>query len=63
MGVLVITHYPRILEYLRPDAVHVLHRGRVVVSGGHDLARRIEADGYDPILGAGAGTAAREGNP
>jgi Fe-S cluster assembly ATP-binding protein len=60
MGLLVITHYPRILEYLRPDVVHVLHRGRVVVSGGHDLARRIESDGYDPILGAGtAGTAAR----
>jgi Fe-S cluster assembly ATPase SufC len=40
--------------------VHVLHRGRVVVSGGHDLARRIESDGYDPILGAGtAGAAAR----
>ena len=63
MGLLVITHYPRILEYLRPDVVHVLHRGRVVVSGGHDLARRIEADGYDPILGAGAAAAAREGNP
>jgi Fe-S cluster assembly ATP-binding protein len=60
MGLLVITHYPRILEYLRPDVVHVLHQGRVVVSGGHDLARRIESDGYDPILGAGAaGSAAR----
>jgi Fe-S cluster assembly ATP-binding protein len=55
MGLLVITHYPRILEYLRPDVVHVLHQGRVVLSGGHDLARRIETDGYDPILGAGTG--------
>jgi Fe-S cluster assembly ATP-binding protein len=58
MGLLVITHYPRILEYLRPDVVHVLHQGRVVLSGGHDLARRIESDGYDPILGAGAAGAA-----
>ena len=51
MGVLVITHYPRILEYMRPDAVHVLHAGRVVTSGGPDLARRIEREGYEPILG------------
>jgi Fe-S cluster assembly ATP-binding protein len=58
MGLLVITHSPRILEYLRPDVVHVLHQGRVVLSGGHDLARRIEQDGYDPILGA-TGAAAR----
>ena len=50
MGVLVITHYPRILEYLRPDAVHVLHQGRVVTSGGNELAQRIERDGYEPIL-------------
>jgi len=52
MGVLVITHYPRILEYLRPDVVHVLHAGRVVASGGADLAERIERDGYEPILGS-----------
>ena len=51
MGVLVITHYPRILEYMRPDAVHVLHRGRMVTSGGYELAQRIERDGYEPILG------------
>ncbi len=54
MGVLVITHYPRILEYLRADAVHVMHDGRIVMSGGADLARRIEQDGYEPIIGAGA---------
>jgi Fe-S cluster assembly ATP-binding protein len=52
MGVLVITHYPRILQYLRPDTVHVLHDGRVVTSGGAELAQRIERDGYEPILGA-----------
>ncbi len=46
MGVLVITHYPRILEYLHPDVVHVLHDGRVVTSGGAELAQRIERDGY-----------------
>ena len=51
MGVLVITHYPRILGYMRPDAVHVLHQGRVVSSGGYDLAQRIERDGYEPIIG------------
>jgi Fe-S cluster assembly ATP-binding protein len=54
MGVLVITHYPRILQYLRPDRVHVLHDGRVVTSGGAELAQRIERGGYEPILGAAA---------
>jgi Fe-S cluster assembly ATP-binding protein len=58
MGLLVITHYPRILEYLRPDAVHVMHQGRVVASGGHDLAHRIESGGYDPVLGTAAGVTA-----
>ncbi|HET9051230.1 MAG TPA: Fe-S cluster assembly ATPase SufC [Candidatus Dormibacteraeota bacterium] len=58
MGLLIITHYPRILEYLRPDAVHVMHQGRVVASGGHDLAHRIEREGYDPVLGAAAATGA-----
>ncbi len=57
MSVLVITHYPRILEYLRPDAVHVLHAGQVVTSGGAELATRIEREGYEPILGAGAALA------
>jgi Fe-S cluster assembly ATP-binding protein len=57
MGVLVITHYPRILEYLRPDVVHVLHAGRVVTSGGADLAKRIEREGYEPILGTAAAAA------
>jgi len=57
MGVLVITHYPRILEYLQPDVVHVLHDGRVVTSGGAELAQRIEREGYEPILGAAAAAA------
>jgi Fe-S cluster assembly ATP-binding protein len=54
VALLVITHYPRILEYLRPDVVHVMHQGRVVASGGHDLAHRIEREGYEPVLGAAA---------
>ena len=52
MGVLLITHYYRVLEHLSPDVVHVLYRGQIVESGGADLARRIEKDGYEPILGA-----------
>jgi Fe-S cluster assembly ATP-binding protein len=47
----VITHYPRILEFLKPDVVHVLHAGRLVRSGGPELAQQIEAEGYEPILG------------
>jgi Fe-S cluster assembly ATP-binding protein len=59
MSVLVITHYPRILEYLKPDRVHVLHQGRVVTSGGPELAALIERDGYEPIIGpVAAATAA-----
>jgi Fe-S cluster assembly ATP-binding protein len=54
MGVLLITHYYRILEHLTPDVVHVLYKGQIVESGGADLARRIEKDGYEPILGAAA---------
>lgn len=58
MGILLITHYNRILEYVEPDVVHVLHNGQIVESGGADLARKIETSGYDPILGAAARTAA-----
>jgi Fe-S cluster assembly ATP-binding protein len=47
LGVLVVTHYQRILEDLVPDRVHLLIDGRVVQSGGADLAARIEAEGYD----------------
>ncbi len=46
MGVLVITHYNRILEYLKPDFVHVLVDGRIVKSGGPALAKEIEENGY-----------------
>ena len=47
MGVVVITHYQRLLDHLRPDAVHLLLGGRIVESGGPDLARRLEAEGYE----------------
>ena len=47
MGVLVITHYQRILRYLEPDTVHILVDGRIVESGGPDLAHRLEREGYD----------------
>ena len=48
-GFLIITHYPRILQYVTPDVVHVMIDGRIVMTGGHDLAHRIERDGYDKI--------------
>ena len=50
MGILIITHYERILDYINPDFVHVLVGGRVVKSGDFSLAKQIETDGYDPIL-------------
>jgi Fe-S cluster assembly ATP-binding protein len=47
LGVLLITHYQRILDYLHPDVVHILVDGRVVETGGLDLAVRLEEEGYD----------------
>lgn len=44
---IVITHYQRLLEYIKPDYVHVLHNGRIVKSGGAELALELEARGYD----------------
>jgi Fe-S cluster assembly ATP-binding protein len=52
MGVLLITHYQRLLNYITPDFVHVLAQGRIVKSGGKDLALRLEEEGYAPILRA-----------
>ena len=49
LGVLVITHYQRILNYIKPQFVHVMFDGRIVESGGADLAVRLEAQGYDWI--------------
>jgi Fe-S cluster assembly ATP-binding protein len=50
LGVLLITHYQRLLNYIKPDFVHVLAQGRIVKSGGKDLALRLEDEGYGPIL-------------
>lgn len=49
LGVVVITHYQRILRYLQPDYVHILMDGRIVRSGGRELAEELEAKGYDWI--------------
>jgi len=50
MGILLITHYQRILNYVRPDHVHVMAQGRVIESGGPELVQQLESEGYDPIL-------------
>jgi Fe-S cluster assembly ATP-binding protein len=50
LGVLLITHYQRILNYITPDVVHVLAQGQIVASGGRELAVRLEEEGYAPIL-------------
>lgn len=44
---LIITHYQRLLDYIKPDFVHVMMQGRLVKSGGPELAERLEAEGYD----------------
>jgi len=54
LGVLLITHYTRILRYIKPDFVHVFVAGRVAEEGGPELAERLENEGYDRFL-AGAG--------
>ncbi len=51
-GFLVITHYQRLLEYIKPDAVHVLAGGRIVKSGGPELARELEKSGYEQFIEA-----------
>jgi len=51
-SMLVITHYQRLLDYIKPDRVHVLARGRIAASGGPELALELERDGYDKYLRA-----------
>ena len=58
MGALLITHYQRILNYVTPDRVHVFVDGRIVESGGPELAERLEAEGYDAWLPTGEEVAA-----
>jgi Fe-S cluster assembly ATP-binding protein len=55
MGALVITHYQRILNYVTPDHVHVFVDGRIVASGGAELAQKLEAEGYETFTPAGVG--------
>jgi Fe-S cluster assembly ATP-binding protein len=59
MGILLITHYQRILRHLTPDVVHILLDGRVVATGGSELAGRVESEGFDAFRehreAAGAG--------
>jgi Fe-S cluster assembly ATP-binding protein len=50
LGVLIITHYQRILNYVKPDVVHVLYDGRVVRTGARELVEALEANGYDWII-------------
>jgi Fe-S cluster assembly ATP-binding protein len=52
LGVLIITHYTRILSYVTPDHVHVMFNGRLVESGGPELADRLEAEGYEQVRAA-----------
>ncbi|HKO32388.1 MAG TPA: Fe-S cluster assembly ATPase SufC [Candidatus Limnocylindria bacterium] len=66
MGVLMITHYQRMLNYVTPQFVHVLLDGRVVMSGGEELSRQLEANGYDWVreqvgLPEGVGDEATDG--
>lgn len=56
LGVLVITHYQRLLNYIIPDKVHVMYDGRIVETGGPELAEKLEEEGYDWVKHAvGAG--------
>ena len=52
LGILIITHYRRILDYLKPDVVHVMVDGRIIMTGGPGLANRIEKEGYEWLKGS-----------
>jgi len=62
LGLLLITHYTRILRYIKPDFVHVMVAGRLVESGGAELADRLEEEGYDRFLEDGKSESANESN-
>ncbi|WP_375291188.1 Fe-S cluster assembly ATPase SufC [Qipengyuania sp.] len=51
-AVLLITHYQRLLDYVQPDYVHILSKGRIVKTGGPDLAKDLEREGYDAVMEA-----------
>jgi Fe-S cluster assembly ATP-binding protein len=50
LGILIITHYQRILDYVKPGYVHILYQGKIIHSGGPELVARLESEGYDPII-------------
>jgi len=50
-GFLVITHYQRLLDHIKPDVVHIMANGRIVKTGGPELALEVENNGYADILG------------
>ena len=50
LGVLVITHYQRLLNYIQPDVVHVLYKGQIIKTGGKELALELEEKGYDWLI-------------
>ncbi|MDR3151896.1 MAG: Fe-S cluster assembly ATPase SufC [Bifidobacteriaceae bacterium] len=50
MGLIIITHYARILEHIKPDFVHIFAKGKIVKSGKSDLAKKLEYEGYDKYL-------------
>ncbi len=54
MGIMLITHYTRILRYIKPDFVHVFVDGRIAEDGGPELAERLEAEGYDRFMSTSA---------
>jgi len=57
LGILIITHYQRILNYLNPDVVHVMVDGRILRTGGPDLATKLEKEGYEWLKGSESKTA------
>jgi len=61
VGIMLITHYTRILRYIKPDFVHVFAAGRIVESGGADLADELETNGYVRFTSAAAGAPVESG--
>ena len=57
MGVVLITHYQRLLDEVTPDRIHILVEGRIVASGGMELAEQLERDGYDAFKDVAASEA------
>jgi Fe-S cluster assembly ATP-binding protein len=55
MGALLITHYQRLLNYVEPDFVHVFMKGKIVAEGGPELAKQLEAEGYESFSSNGSG--------